>query len=144
MSRRQSVFALIVVSSLLGWAGPAWADVDVDLVTDWYKTYLHRPPDESALSNYVSELKRGVLPSQVKAQLLGSDEYFQRYNQNPERFITGLFRDVRSRNPSPDEVRIWLAELSRVGGDREELARQLLPHRSNPGSYSASRRRRSV
>jgi hypothetical protein len=122
MSRRHALFVLIVVSSLLGGARTARADVDVDLVTDWFKTYLHRVPDESTLSAYVSELKRGVQPSTVKAQILGSEEYYERHRRNPDSFVTALFRDLRDRGPSPAELRSWMDELARLGGDRQELA----------------------
>jgi hypothetical protein len=126
MSRRRSLLTLIVVFNLLGWTGSVRADADADLVNDWYKTYLNRTPDESTLSAYVSELKRGVLPSMVKAQILGSDEYYERHRRKPELFITGLFQDLRSRAPTPAELRTWTDELTRPGGDREELARRFI------------------
>jgi len=134
MQRRRVVFALVVtLCGLLGSAGTGRADEDTALVAKWYRAYLKREPGTSVLEAYASELKNGTPASDVQATLLGSNEYFDRANRDPETFVAALYTDVIGRAGTPAEVRTWVDALRRLNGDRQELARQFLRSSARPG-----------
>jgi hypothetical protein len=98
----------------------------IDLVRLWYRKYLDRDVDPSGVERYVGLLRAGSSPLDCQAELLGSDEYFNRQGGTIDGFIAGLFRDVLGRNPNRADLRSWRNTFARNGNNRQVLARQFL------------------
>jgi Domain of unknown function (DUF4214) len=98
----------------------------METVRLWYRKFLGRDPDPAGIQRYVGLLRQGASPLDSEAELLGSDEYFNRYGQNVEAFIAGLYTDVLGRPPLGHELRGWLETYRQLGGNRQILARQFL------------------
>jgi Domain of unknown function (DUF4214) len=99
------------------------AQDDGALIATWYQRYLGRTPDPSEVAGWLPQLRRG---QDVEASILGSDEYFRRKGNSPEGFVTGLYVDLLSRQPSGQEVQGWLDRLGQNGFNREVLAADFL------------------
>src|SRR5690348_3703814 len=108
MQCRRVVLVLLLLGGLLGPAGAGRADEDTALVAKWYRTYLKREPGTSILENYAAELRSGTPPSDVQSALLASNEFFDRYNRDPDTFIGGLHKDVLGREATAAEIRTWV------------------------------------
>jgi len=98
---------------------------EVDLVRNWYLRFLGREPDASGLQSWSTQLVQRPA-NEVLADLLSSPEYFQRHGNSPQGFVTGLYFELLGRQPSADEVNIWLYRLATVQGDRAQTARDFL------------------
>jgi hypothetical protein len=130
MRKYISSFAL---ASLLGFpilslsTGSATAQTvardDASLIASWYQRYLGRTPAASEVAGWLPGLRSG---QNVEAAILGSDEYYQRQGSNPASFVTSLYVNVLSRQPSGQEVQGWLDQLAPLGFDRTALAEEFL------------------
>jgi hypothetical protein len=60
--------ALLILTSTEGY---------MRLVRGMYQTYLHRDADPGGLNNFVNRLQRGASEEDIRADIMGSDEYFQ-------------------------------------------------------------------
>ena len=68
------------------------------VVRNLYRTLLGREADPGGLSAFVGFLRGGSV-AQLKAVLLGSDEYFRRAGSTHDGFLGMLYRDVLGRDP---------------------------------------------
>ena len=50
-----------------------------DEVRSLYSQLLQRPADANGLTHFTNELQQGATNEQVRAEILGSDEYFARF-----------------------------------------------------------------
>jgi hypothetical protein len=100
-----------------------YGDRAEQLVGEWYSRYLGRGTDPYA-AVWIQALRSGQTPEAVLAQILASDEYYQKADNTPEGFVCTLHRQLSGRLPSPDEARAWLARVYR--GERQDVAYQML------------------
>ncbi len=98
----------------------------IDTVRLWYRKFFDRDPDPAGIQRYVGLLRQGASPLDIQAELLGSDEYYNRQGATLDGFLVGLFRDVLGRNPTGADFRSWRNTFNRNGGNRQTLARQFL------------------
>ena len=72
------------------------------LVGDLYQRYLGRAADPPGLTAFVQQLAAGGTVDQVKASLLGSDEYFAGHGGGTvDGFLAALYQDVLGRAIDP-------------------------------------------
>jgi hypothetical protein len=102
------------------------------LVNSLYVQYLGRPADLAAHDAGVSFLDnpnygfdRDQLLEQLRAALLGSDEYYQRAGGTDDGFVAALYRDVLGRTPDPAGAAAATAALQ-SGVSRSDLAYSVL------------------
>jgi hypothetical protein len=93
------------------------------LVQEWYSRFLSRATDPYA-SVWVEAIRSGQAPETVLAQILASDEYYQRAGNSPEGFVRKLHQDLTGRPPAPREAQFWIAQVYRAG--RQDVAYQML------------------
>jgi hypothetical protein len=93
------------------------------LVQEWYNRFLGRGTDPYA-SVWVEAIRSGQAPEGVLAQILASDEYFQRAGNTPEGFVRRLHQDLTGRLPAPREAQFWIGQTFR--GGRQDVAYQML------------------
>jgi hypothetical protein len=94
----------------------------------WYDQYLQRPPSDSELTAWRESLVRGGLTLQeIRAYLLGSTEFYDRFGRNNDvAFIYALFEQTSSRQPNPSELSRALADLNRYGSNRVGFVKEFL------------------
>ncbi len=144
---------LFAVSALLLISVPAYSqrfypeprqDPAVAQVESWYQQYLHRSADLSGLQSWTTLLRQGASPQEVQANILGSEEYYQKHNNDPAQFIVGLYNDVLGVSPSHTQVGVWLDRYDRDRGDRIRLARHFLSEsRERSGEHWGERHGRN-
>ena len=78
---------------------------------------------------------QSLAPSQadVRAQLLGSDEYYARQGGRPARFVSALYRDAVGRSPSYRELVQGVNAFAGAGSRGPGSRRPCWP-RPRPGS----------
>jgi hypothetical protein len=101
-------------------------DPQVEMVQSWYQRYLRRSIDMTGLQGWVSLLRRGASHDDVKANILGSPEYYQLHGNTPEGFVAALYGDVLGRAPNRDELPLWTNRLGQVRNDRPRVASDFL------------------
>jgi uncharacterized delta-60 repeat protein len=84
------------------------------VVGSLYNLYFHRPVDATGLAAWTSFLASGGTTDQLRAQLLGSDEYARAHpggNTAPS-FLEGLYHDVLYRTMDPAGETAWTQALN--------------------------------
>ncbi len=121
-------FVLLAALSALTAAAPAQAQGPdaAGFVTGLYRRYIGTDPDPAGLAFWVEKLGRGLPPSEVHANVIGSQQYFDQVGQNNAAFITRAVSEVAGRPPTPAEVDAQLRRLQRLGNDRVKWAREFL------------------
>ncbi|MCU0703998.1 MAG: DUF4214 domain-containing protein [Fimbriiglobus sp.] len=95
-------------------------------VRDLYRRYAGIDPDRGTVEVWVRELNRGTPPVEVHAQILGSNQTFERVRRDNATWVRTLYTDVLGREPEPDGLRHWLRRLEELRNDRVKLAREFL------------------
>jgi hypothetical protein len=97
----------------------------------WYDQYLQRPATNSELSSWGDSLAQGGFTLQdVRAYLLGSSEFYDRFGRNNDiAFLYALFDKTANRQPSSSELSGALADLNRYGSNRVGFVKQFLDSR---------------
>lgn len=113
---------------ILGATGAAQAqqyDPNVQLVDNWYRLFLGRPVDQGGVNFYVPLLtSRG--PQFTVANILGSEEYYNRNGANLPGMVVGAYRDVLNRTQlTQPQVDYWVNKAAQYGS-RETMAQEFL------------------
>ena len=106
-----------------------------DAIAGWFQKYLGRQPSPQAVNFWTNQMRMGMSPNRVRANILGSDDYFAANNRSDEGFMVGLFRDVAGRPTSISEVRHQITRLREMKGQPHRLRRGFpRPHPSAASS----------
>lgn len=95
-------------------------------VRDLYVRYAGIEPDRRIIDTWVTELRRGVQPNDVIANVLGSDQAFNRSKRNNDVWLTSLYLDLLGRQPESGGLKHWQDRLRDLRNDRVKLAREFL------------------
>lgn len=95
------------------------------LVGTAFRTYLDRAPEPGAVDWYTGLLARSTTATTVRADLLGSDEYYQRAGGTDRAWVDAVYQDVLGRQPEDGGRRYFLDQLA-SGVPREPLASAIL------------------
>jgi hypothetical protein len=96
------------------------------VVEGLFHQLLNREADPHGLQTYDSMLGSGVLPQQIEATLLGSDEYFAtRAGNTTSRFLEALYHDVLNRDADSSGELAWSQMLAN-GATRQQVAEAVL------------------
>lgn len=109
-----------------GWGQPA---TPYDQVTQWYQGYLGRPPTQQELYTWNNHIARGQPASDIQAYILGSSEYYDRYQNDPNQYLYGLYRSLYNANPSQQQMATWRQEYDQFNGMRSRFVRQVIGQR---------------
>ncbi|OWK46392.1 DUF4214 domain-containing protein [Fimbriiglobus ruber] len=105
----------------------ASAQVDpAGLIYSLYRKYTGADPTPQQLQIWIREMQKGVSAADVHANLIGSNEYFNRCQRNPVTFVNGVYAEVLSAAPDPKALEYWLDQLRRNRNDRVKWAKQFL------------------
>jgi hypothetical protein len=95
-------------------------------VTRLYLTYLRRQPDSAGLAANVQSLQQGSTIRDLKANFLGSPEYFQTQgNSTNDGWLSAVYLDVLGRGIDPSGLANWTQQLNQ-GVSRTDVARSIL------------------
>src|SRR4029078_1010513 len=95
-------------------------------VRDAYTAYLRTTPDDGTLDVLTAQLSAGKTLEQVKAQILGSDQYFLAVaGLSNHAFLQNLYPDSLGR-PLDAGGQQWFGAQLANGATRESVALQVL------------------
>lgn len=95
-------------------------------VRDLYVRYAGVEPTRSMIDFWLREINRGVSANDVIANVLGSDQAFNRSRRNNEIWLNSLYADLLGRQAEPGAVAHWMTRLRDLRNDRVKLAREFL------------------
>jgi hypothetical protein len=91
---------------------PAGGQVPQRQIPEWYGRYLRRQVDQAGMNAHVQAYYRGG-PESALAGILGSQEYYRLWGNDPRRFVAGLYSDVLHRQPRANELNQWASQVGR-------------------------------
>jgi hypothetical protein len=91
-----------------------------NLVSGMFQTYLGRTLDSGG-QNLVQQLVNGATVQQVEAQILSSDEYFNKSGGTTDAWITALYHDVLGMPADQTAFSYWEGQLA-SGQSRTQVA----------------------
>jgi hypothetical protein len=94
-------------------------------VRNLYDTILGRQARPDEVNYWLSLMQSGASADTVKADILGSGEYFQRAGNSPSTFVNSLYQNDLGRSADPGGVNYWDSLLSQ-GASRSDVAQQIL------------------
>ena len=95
-------------------------------VSAMFADYLHRSPGGNELNYFSNLLHQGASLTQVRASVLGSDEYFiERGGGKNPTFVTALFQDLLGRPADPQASSFFTQQIV-AGTSRTSIAQQVL------------------
>lgn len=103
-----------------------------DQVANWYRTYLGRPPTQQELYSWQNHVERGQPISDVQTYLLGSNEFYGRYQNNNDLYLRGIFRTLYDRDPTPQELSAMQQRFQAQDGVRTRFVQTMLAAGAGP------------
>jgi hypothetical protein len=82
----------------------------------FYKTLLGRNVDQAGLNFFGRQLQSGVPVQQVKAEIIGSDEFFSHAGLSLAGFLSAAFRDELGRSLTPADLAFFAGTPNTVAG----------------------------
>jgi hypothetical protein len=96
-----------------------------DLVQQLYNSFLHRPATVTEVNYFVGFLQQGGTDDDLKAAILGSDEYYQHVRMSTAGFLNQLYEDVLGR-PIDTPALLTFETLIGQGTTRQAVASLVL------------------
>src|SRR5262249_9034410 len=90
----------------------------------WYQRFLEREPDFPGASGWIQLLRRGQSPQSVLANILSSQEYFEKAGSTLRGFVQTLHRDLYGRPPTRWEFDFWIPRAH--SASRRDVAYDML------------------
>jgi hypothetical protein len=94
-----------------------------NLVQNWYAHFLGRPRDQGS-SFWIDQLRQGQPPDTVLAQMLASQEYYDKAGASPQGFVQKLYVDLTGQPPPPEAMSYGVNRLYQ--SSRQDVAHVLL------------------
>jgi subtilisin-like proprotein convertase family protein len=95
------------------------------VVDDVYKTFLQRNPDKSGQTYWAEQVRKGVNPDQLRAQVIGSNEYWNKSGASAAGFAAAIYQQVTRTPATPAQVASVTSQLA-AGKTRSSIAAALL------------------
>src|SRR5258708_21892454 len=91
----------------------------------FFKTLLGRDVDQAGLNFFGKQLQTGATVDQVKAAIMGSDEFFIHAGASMAGFLSAAFRDELGRSLTPTDQAFFASTPNTISG-RTSAAQQIL------------------
>lgn len=98
------------------------------VVDDVYRTFLGRNPDKGGQTYWAEKIRQGANPDQIRAQVIGSNEYYTKAGSSPQSFAAALYQQVTRRAATPAEISVVVSQLN-AGKSRVSAAAAVLATR---------------
>jgi hypothetical protein len=82
----------------------------------FFKTLLGRNVDQAGLNFFGHQLQTGATVQQVKAAIMGSDEFFSHAGASIPGFLSAVFRDTLGRGLTPTDLAFFAGTPNTVSG----------------------------
>jgi hypothetical protein len=96
-----------------------------EVIDNLYETILGRVADKGGLAAFLEMTQIGGTIEQVKAALMGSQEFFARTGGSNDAFVEAVYQNALGRNADADGKINWLNRLSQ-GATRQQVADLIL------------------
>jgi putative lipoprotein len=94
-------------------------------INGWYQTYLGRLPTQQEASAWADQLNRGQPVTSVQAYLLGSSEFYDRSQNNPDVYLRDVYRALYGSDPTPQQLAVLRQQYNQTGVVRTQFVQQL-------------------
>ena len=95
------------------------------VVDSVYKTFLQRNPDSSGQAYWAEQIRKGANPDQIRAQVIGSNEYWNKSGASSAGFAAAIYQQV-TRTPATQAQIDAVAAQLKAGKSRQSIAAALL------------------
>jgi hypothetical protein len=95
------------------------------VVDDVYRTFLQRTPDPSGQAFWAGRVQRGANPDEIRAQVIGSNEWWTKAGASPQSFGAALYQQV-TRTPATSAQVAGVVSAIGSGRARTSLAASVL------------------
>lgn len=99
------------------------------VVDDVYRAFLQRAADSSGRTYWAEQIRKGANPDQIRAQVIGSSEYYNKSGASAEGFAAALYQQVVRRPATTSEIASVKSQIG-SGKSRQSIAAALLATRS--------------
>jgi subtilisin-like proprotein convertase family protein len=93
-----------------------------------YKTFLQRVPDKGGQTYWAEQVRKGANPDQIRAQVIGSNEYYNKSGASPAGFAAALYQQVTRKPATPTQIS-YVSALLAAGRTRQSVAAAVLATR---------------
>lgn len=111
-----------------------------ELVAGWYRTYFGREIAPGELNKWMTDVNKGMAIDEVYASVLAAPEWYTRSGGSPQQWIASTLAAIGQPNDS-GSVNYWLDRFHRTGGNRFEIAKEMVRARPQAGDFRNERRR---
>ncbi len=95
-------------------------------ISQWYEQYLGRRPTTREVSAWQADLESGKSLDDVQAGLLSSSEFFDHQQNDRDRYVDEVYRQLNGTPPTPGQHQTLREQLERQGDVRQRFTRDLL------------------
>ncbi len=95
-------------------------------IVSLYQSLLDRPPTAREIALWQAEFARGSTLDDVRRQLLGGTEYYDKNRNDDNRFLNDVYGSTQGRAPDAAELDRMKQQLQSSGGLRTDLVRDLM------------------
>lgn len=97
-----------------------------EFVATLYRHILGREASAVEIHAWARALQKDTTPDELRANFIGSDEFYTKHHKDSQRFLVAAFAKVFLRPPTPEELRSWGVRYFALGTNRVDLARELI------------------
>ena len=105
---------------------PMSQDQQLAQISQWFRTYLGREPRAQEMYVWEAHLARGGTLSDAQLQILSTPEFYYQCNADDTEYIRRMFQLVTNRQPTQQEITMWLSRLNYYNRLRPEVAKEFL------------------
>ena len=95
-------------------------------ITKVFLDLLGRPPTSRELATWQQHLDRGGSISDVRVAILSSTEFYDRYYNDPQLYLAGVYSALYGVPPTPQQRQELAQRLLREGGVRHRVVEELV------------------
>jgi hypothetical protein len=99
------------------------------VVDDVYKTFLKRNPDKSGQTFWAERVRKGANPDEIRAQVIGSSEYFTKSGGSAAGFAAAIYQQVTRVPATQAQINSVVSQIN-AGKSRTSIAAALLATRA--------------
>jgi len=97
-----------------------------NVIRGFYVNILGRNPDASEVNYFLNLFQQGWSQDGIRALFFGSQEFYNRFGQNPAAFATQMYSQILNRAASANEVSYWVNVLNSSNRDIYRIAQDFL------------------
>jgi putative lipoprotein len=100
--------------------------VPYDQVNQWYRQYLGRLPTQQEMYAWENQINRGQPVTSIQSYLLGSTEYYNRYQNNIDQYLAAVHRSLYGAEPTQQQMWQLRQTYNENNGIRTDFVQQVM------------------